>query len=163
MAKTGTARRFHFTRPMLRRDQTAGDDDYFDFSFSGIKTGVLLLVKELSAAGGLTQADRADICHAFQDAAVTTLVRKTLRAATLHGRSRIVLGGGVACNGALQQAMKEAAAEVGAAVFAPSPRLATDNAAMIARAGLFRFQRGEIAPLSLNAFATLPLPGTAAA
>jgi N6-L-threonylcarbamoyladenine synthase len=47
----------------------------------------------------------------------------------------------------------------GASVYAPSPRLATDNAAMIARAGLFRFEQGERAPLDLSAFAALPLPG----
>jgi N6-L-threonylcarbamoyladenine synthase len=163
LARSGRAGRFHFTRPMLRRDQTPGDDDYFDFSFSGIKTAVLLLVKELEAAGGVTDTDRADICHAFQDASVTTLVQKTLRAARQYNRSRIVLGGGVACNVHLQLAMQAAASELSATVFSPSPRLATDNAAMIARAGLFRFERGEIASLSLNAFATLPLPGTAAA
>jgi N6-L-threonylcarbamoyladenine synthase len=55
--------------------------------------------------------------------------------------------------------MRERLAPRGVAVFAPSPRLATDNAAMIARAGLFHFERGELAPLDLNAFASLPLPG----
>jgi N6-L-threonylcarbamoyladenine synthase len=71
----------------------------------------------------------------------------------------VVLGGGVACNRTLAEAMRTRLAELGAAVFAPSPRLATDNAAMIARAGMFHFERGERSPLDLNAYATLPLPG----
>jgi N6-L-threonylcarbamoyladenine synthase len=59
--------------------------------------------------------------------------------------------------------MRERFATRGVQVFAPSPRLATDNAAMIARAGLFRFERGERAALDLNAYASLPLPGLVAA
>jgi N6-L-threonylcarbamoyladenine synthase len=74
-------------------------------------------------------------------------------------RQRIVLGGGVACNRTLVAAMKERAASSGARVYAPTPRLATDNAAMIARAGLFRFERGDRAGPALNAYATLPIPG----
>jgi N6-L-threonylcarbamoyladenine synthase len=72
-----------------------------------------------------------------------------------------VLGGGVACNGALVAAMRRRLEPRGARVFAPTPRLATDNAAMIARAGLFRLERGERADLSLNAYASLPIPGLA--
>ena len=78
-------------------------------------------------------------------------------------RTRVVLGGGVACNATLAEAMRARVAELGAEVFAPSARLATDNAAMIARAGLFRFERGERASLDLNAYASLPLPGLIAA
>jgi N6-L-threonylcarbamoyladenine synthase len=59
--------------------------------------------------------------------------------------------------------MRQRCAELGAAVYAPSPRLATDNAAMIARAGLFHLERGERAPLDLDAHASLPIPGLVAA
>ena len=151
-----------FTRPMLRRDQTPADVDYFDFSFSGIKTAVLLEVRARENSGGLDDAARAQIARAFQDAAIDTLTEKTLRAAKLHGRTKIVLGGGVACNKALQKAIASRAAEFGISSYAPTPRLATDNAAMIARAGLFRFERGERADYSLNAYASLKLPGVAA-
>ena len=65
-----------------------------------------------------------------------------------------MLGGGVACNRALAAAMRERVAPLGASVFAPTPRLATDNAAMIARAGLFHFERGERDSLDLNAYAS---------
>ncbi|MBA2706528.1 MAG: tRNA (adenosine(37)-N6)-threonylcarbamoyltransferase complex transferase subunit TsaD, partial [Gemmatimonadaceae bacterium] len=77
--------------------------------------------------------------------------------------SRVVLGGGVACNSALASGMRERMAGIGATVFAPSPRLATDNAAMIARAGLFHFERGERSGLDLNAYANQPIPGLIAA
>ena len=163
LARTGDPARFRFTRPMLRRDQAVGDADYYDVSFSGIKTAVLLAVRGLSADGReLDERDRADLARGFQDAIIETLAEKTLRAARAHGRSRIVLGGGVACNTALVEATRQRAVAYGASVFAPTPRLATDNAAMIARAGLFRFERGEHAGLDLNAYAALPLPGLAA-
>jgi len=148
---------------MLRRDQTPGDADYYDVSFSGIKTAVLLAVRNLTAEGrALDDRDRADLARGFQDALIETLTEKTLRAARAHERTRIVLGGGVACNGALIAAMRRRASSSGAAVFAPTPRLSTDNAGMIARAGLFRFERGERSGLDLNAYATLSLPGLAA-
>jgi N6-L-threonylcarbamoyladenine synthase len=74
-----------------------------------------------------------------------------------------VLGGGVACNTSLVRAMRERLSGRGVQVFAPTPRLATDNAAMIARAGLFHLERGERSTLDLNAFASQPLPGLVAA
>ena len=148
-----------FARPMLRRDQRPGEPDYYDVSFSGLKTAVLNAVRAVEAAGPITDADRAQIARAFQDALVETLVEKTARAVAQHGRTRVVLGGGVACNRTLAAAMQARVAPEGVAVYAPPVRLATDNAAMIARAGLFRFEQGEIAPLSLNAYASLPIPG----
>ncbi|HEX8941601.1 MAG TPA: tRNA (adenosine(37)-N6)-threonylcarbamoyltransferase complex transferase subunit TsaD [Gemmatimonadaceae bacterium] len=149
---------FRFARPMLRRDQQPGDPDYYDFSFSGLKTAVLNAVKasELDTARGA-------IARAFQDALVDTVVEKTVRAAREFHRDRVVLGGGVACNTSLVRAMRERFSSRGVEVFAPSPRLATDNAAMIARAGLFHLERGERSPLDLNAFASQPIPGLVAA
>ena len=159
LAAGGDPARFRFTRPMLRRDQAPGHPDYYDVSFSGLKTAVLHAVR---AAADL-DAVRADIARGFQEALVETLVEKTVRAARASGRTRIVLGGGVACNGALVRAMRTRAGDAGATVYAPTPRLATDNAAMIARAGLFRFERGERASLGLNAYASRPIPGLTAA
>ena len=153
------APRFRFARPMLRRDQQPNDADYYEMSFSGLKTAVLSAVR----ASDDLERDRAEIARAFQDALVDTLVEKTYRAAVAHRRTRVVLGGGVACNGALVGAMRRRLASIGAATFAPSPRLATDNAAMIARAGLHHFERGERAALDLNAYATLRIPGLTAA
>ncbi len=157
LARDGDPARFRFTPPMLHGGQSPGDADYFDVSFSGLKTAVLHAVR----ASTDLAADAPHIARGFQDALVETLVAKTLRAARQFGRQRIVIGGGVACNGALVEAMRRRFADHGGAVYAPSPRLATDNAAMIARAGLFHALRGERSALDLNAWATLPLPGLA--
>jgi N6-L-threonylcarbamoyladenine synthase len=154
LAATGTRGSLRFARPMLRRDQRAADPDYYDLSFSGLKTAVLNQIRKPQDAGS-----PADVALAFQDALVSTLVEKTARAVEQHSRERVVLGGGVAGNRALVDAMRARMAAFGATVYAPSGRLATDNAAMIARAGLFHLERGDGAGLDLNAFASLPLPG----
>jgi N6-L-threonylcarbamoyladenine synthase len=145
LATRGNPARFRFTRPMLRANQQPGDRDYFDLSFSGIKTAVLQAVQSSQAQGEDPEQVRADIARGFQDAVIDTLVEKTMRAVAAHGRDRVVLGGGVACNRALVAAMRDRAATVGATVYAPSPRLATDNAAMVARAGLYHLEAGDVA------------------
>jgi N6-L-threonylcarbamoyladenine synthase len=157
LAATGDPSRMRFARPMLRRDQRPADAEYYDFSFSGLKTAVL------NAVRGGTADDHPHIARAFHEAIVDTLVEKTARAVEQRGRKRIVLGGGVAGNRTLVAAMRQRMQRLGAEVFAPSARIATDNAAMIARAGLFHFERGARAPLDLNAFATQPLPGLVSA
>jgi N6-L-threonylcarbamoyladenine synthase len=157
LARTGDPSRFRFARPMLRRNQQPGDNDYFDVSFSGLKTAVLHAVRDGSAD------DHAHIARGFHDALVETLVEKTARAVEQFGRQRVVLGGGVAGNRTLVEAMRQRMRRLDAEVFAPSSRLATDNAAMIARAGLLHYERGERAPLDLNAFASMPLPGLVSA
>lgn len=143
LAATGDPTKITFTRPMLRADQ-----HQYDVSFSGLKTAVRLALNDHAPA---------DLARGFQDALIDTLVEKTFRAARAYNRDRVVLGGGVACNQALVAAMRERLPNV----FAPSVRLATDNAAMIARAGEFRLGRGETAGPELNAYATQPLPGLA--
>ena len=153
LAATGDPSRFRFARPMLKRNQLPADADYYDVSFSGLKTAVLQAVR------GGAEDDRPDIARGFHDALVETLVEKTARAVEQFGRERVVLGGGVAGNRTLATAMQARMNRLGATVYAPSARLATDNAAMIARAGLFHFERGERAPLDLNAFASLTIPG----
>jgi N6-L-threonylcarbamoyladenine synthase len=157
LAQQGSRDRIRFPRPMLRRNQQPADADYYDVSFSGLKTAVLNEVRGAESRG--EKSHPADIAVAFQDALIETLVEKTARAAEQYQRSRVVLGGGVACNKSLVDAMRERMAASGAAVYAPSGRLATDNAAMIARAGLFHFERGVRSGLDLNAYASLPLPG----
>lgn len=157
LASTAEPGKLRFARPMLRRDQNPGDPDFYDVSFSGLKTAVLNAVR--SSDGHAPAA----VARAFQDALIETLVEKTNRAARQFGRARVVLGGGVAGNATLVAAMRERFDTRGVQVFAPSTRLATDNAAMIARAGLFHLERGERSTLDLNAFATQPIPGIVAA
>ncbi len=159
LAKTGDPLRYRFSRPMLRRSSEVGDDDHYAFSFSGLKTAALNAVK---ASSNLSE-DAPHIARAFQDSIIETLAEKVYRAAKQFGRERVILGGGVACNRTLVAATREKLAPLGIQVFAPSPRLATDNAAMIARAGIFRLEQGDIGELDLNAFASKPLPGLIAA
>ena len=158
LAAASDAGQLRFARPMVRRNQTPADADFYDVSFSGLKTAVLTAVKSSNL-----DETRGAIARAFQDALIDTLVEKTTRAARQFGRGRVVLGGGVACNATLVAAMRERFEPRGVQVFAPSARLATDNAAMIARAGLFHLERGEQSPLDLNAFASQPIPGLVAA
>ena len=155
LARDGDPSRFRFARPMLRRNQQPGDDDYYDMSFSGLKTAVLLAVK----ASDDLERDAPHLACGFQDALIETLAEKVRRAAEQHDRNRVVLGGGVACNQALVEAIRRRVADLGAEVYAPSVRLATDNAAMIARAGLFHAERGERDGWELNAYATRALSG----
>ena len=151
-ARDGDPTRFRFPRPMLHARQRLGDDDYYDLSMSGLKTAVIHAVK----AARDPAADRPHLARGFQDAVIEVLVAKTLRAVEACGRGRVVLGGGVACNRALREAMSAALAARGATLHAPSPRLSTDNAAMIARAGLFRATE---AGRPVDAAARLPFPG----
>ena len=159
LARDGNPSRFRFGRGMLRKNSLPGDEDYYAFSFSGLKTAVLNAVK----ASPNIEADKADIARAFQDSLIETLVEKTARAALENGRERVVLGGGVACNRTLADAMRTRLEPEGITVFTPTPRLATDNAAMIARAGLFHLERGELSQLDLAAYASRPIPGIIAA
>jgi N6-L-threonylcarbamoyladenine synthase len=151
-ARNGDPARHRFPRPMLNARQRPGDADYFDLSMSGLKTAVMHAVK----ASNDLAADRPHLARGFQDAVIEVLVTKTGRAVDLCGRDRVVLSGGVACNRALRDAMAASLDGRGATLHAPSPRLSTDNAAMIARAGLFRAAE---AGRPVDATARLPFPG----
>jgi len=162
-AREGTPGVYELPRPMLSPGDAPGDPAYFDFSFSGLKTAASLLVEEVrreSGAHGARSLEEAcpDLAAEFQEAVVETLAEKTLRAVEHTGCRRVLLGGGVACNGALRRALRDRLG-AGGRLFAPSPRLSTDNAAMVARAGAFRLARGERSGLDLNADPTLPFPG----
>ena len=156
-ARAGDPTAHPFPRPMLSSGQREGDEDYYDFSFSGLKTAVLNRVRELEAEGRL-EAEVSNLAASFQAVVVDVLVAKTMRAVEAKGCRRVLLGGGVAASQALRARVREALGPDGE-LFYPSPRLATDNGAMIARAALFRYRRGERAGLDLTAQADLPFPG----
>ena len=148
-----------YSPPMLRRDQQPDSPEYYDVSFSGLKTAVLNSVREKTKDAPLDDATRGELARAFQDALIATLVGKTERAVEAFGRKRVVIAGGVAANRALAEALRGRLSSRGVNVIAPSTRLSTDNAGMIARAGLHHLERGERSALDLSAFATQPLPG----
>ena len=151
-------------RRAVRREVRLGDSD--DFSFSGLKTAVRRIVERRLVEHGLDPADPAsrlpddevaELAWGFQDSVVDVLATKTLRAAEAHGARTIVVGGGVAANGALRERILDGAAARGIAVAIPRPGLCTDNGAMIGAAGARRFLAGERAGLDLDARPSLPL------
>ncbi|MGQ0704034.1 MAG: tRNA (adenosine(37)-N6)-threonylcarbamoyltransferase complex transferase subunit TsaD [Gemmatimonadales bacterium] len=148
LAHQGKPGRFDFPRPMLR------EGGGYAFSFSGLKTAVLRAVR----ASADLDADRDDLARDFQDAIVEVLVEKTARAVRDRGRDLTMIGGGVACNRTLAAALTERL-EREARVVVASPRLNTDNAAMIAAAGTWRLSQGETSGLDLEPFDSAPLPG----
>jgi len=127
LAEEGNDGAWKFPRPMINRDG-------FDFSFSGLKTAVMLKVREAEAAGSLAGV-RSDIAASFQRAVIDTLVARTLKAARSKSAARIVVAGGVGANKLLRGELTD---QFEGTVFYPRLRFCTDNGAMIAVAGALR-------------------------
>jgi N6-L-threonylcarbamoyladenine synthase len=144
LAEQGNPEAVHFPRARL--------DGALDFSFSGLKTAVIRYVEK--ARDGMSLPD---VAASFQQAVVDVLVTNTFKAAERKGVRQVLIAGGVAANRELQRQMKERGAALGIAVSAPPPELCTDNAAMVAAAGYYRFIRGECCGLDLDAYASEPL------
>lgn len=131
----GDPKRFRFPRPLLDRPGC-------DMSFSGLKTALLRKRDRLmEEAGGLRRQDRADLCAGFQQAVADVLVEKTRRAITIYleecpGQPTKAVAGGVAANTAIRSGLETLSAEMGVRFSAPPLALCTDNAAMIAWAGI---------------------------
>jgi N6-L-threonylcarbamoyladenine synthase len=159
LAREGQPDRVRLPRPMLQELERGGPNRYA-FSFSGLKTAVLRALRPGNAPSDSSQStsNRADLARAFQDAAIEVLVAKTAHAVTASGYTQAMVGGGVACNRALVTELKERLAGR-ASVSVASPRLNTDNAAMIAAAGAWRLSRGERSGWDLEPRDDLPIPG----
>ena len=125
----------------------------FEFSFSGLKTAVALATR----AQPLDEQRRADIARGVQDAIVDTLCVKTLRAIEATGLSQLVVAGGVGANRELRSRLTVALAAQGGQAFFPRLEFCTDNAAMIAVAGLLRLKAGERSGAGLGVRARWPL------
>jgi N6-L-threonylcarbamoyladenine synthase len=147
LAETGRPGRFRFSRPMTDRPG-------LDFSFSGLKTQVLLAWQKQDQQDGQV---RADIARGFEDAVVETLAIKCGRALDATGSKALVVAGGVGANRRLRAQLAELAASCGARVYFPRPAFCTDNGAMIALAGLRRFQAGDLAGVDIGVRPRWPL------
>jgi len=150
LAEAGTPGKFRFSRPMTDRPG-------LDFSFSGLKTQVLLAWKASDQSG----QTRADIARGFEDAVVDTLAIKCERALDAAGCNTLVVAGGVGANTRLRAKLQAMAEKRGGRVAFPRPALCTDNGAMIAFAGALRLAAGERADLGVHVtprwdMATLP-------
>ena len=155
-AAKGDPRRFALPRPLLDRPG-------FDMSFSGLKTAVLRARDDLVAAqGGLTVQDRADLCAVFQAAVADMLAEKTRRALAEHPVPVLAVAGGVAANQTIRAALEMVAEAAGARFLAPPLRLCTDNAAMIAWAGIEAFRLGQRDGMDLAGRPRWPLDQNAA-
>lgn len=119
-----------------------------DFSMAGLKTAVVTILRELHTQGGRIR--RQDVAAAFQEAAVDVMVEKTVAAAMNEAAPRVLVCGGVAANSRLRNKMQEVCRAEGIELFVPSPRLCTDNGAMIAAAGAFRLEVDGPAPLDFR-------------
>lgn len=141
LATRGQAGRFKLPRPMLH----SGD---LNFSFSGLKTAVALLISKHEA----TPQTHADIARAFEDAVTDVLVEKSLSALEMTGLQQLVVAGGVGANTQLRQKLSHRLAALGATVFFPELEFCTDNGAMIALAGALRLQHINDAPRTADRF-----------
>ena len=154
LAREGNPRAVKFSLPRM-------GDGSEDFSFSGLKTAVTKHVREsgLQPVRNGAKASQAikDLAASFQSVVVRSLVGTTERVAAEYYPKTLIVAGGVACNGALREASRQAAERLGVPVYFPSPHLSTDNAAMIAAAGTVKLQAGERAGFDLNADVTLRL------
>ncbi len=155
-ALTGDAKRFRLPRPLLDREGC-------DMSFSGLKTALLRARDHVIAEkGGITRQDRADLCASFQAAVSDVLAEKTRRALTVYLAENppqpvMAIAGGVAANKAIRAALETVSAEAGVQSNAPPLALCTDNAAMIAYAGLELFEAGQRDDFSLSPRPRWPL------
>lgn len=146
MADAATGGAFIFPRPMLDRPG-------LEFSFSGLKTAVLHAVR----AHEMTSALKSDVAHAVQEAIVETLVVKALRALEQTGLDALVVSGGVSANRTLRSRLSATVGQRGGRVYYPRLEFCTDNAAMIAVAGLARLSAGQHDTLAISARAQWPL------
>lgn len=155
LAERGRPGRYSFPRPMLDRPG-------FEFSFSGLKTAVMQAVR----AATPSEQMRADVAYAVQDAIVATLCAKALRTLDFTGHRSLVVAGGVGANRELRARLTREAAAVGVQVYFPRLEFCTDNAAMIAVAGMYRLLAHEQTLGGIEVRARWPLeelrpPGTA--
>jgi N6-L-threonylcarbamoyladenine synthase len=146
MAKTGNPKAFDFPRAMK---------DSPDFSFSGLKTSLLTMVKKRGC--NFSEEELPDVVASYQEAIVDVLVEKTMRAVQDNGIRQVVVCGGVAANSRLREKFADAALKNKIDLFIPPIILCTDNAAMIAAIGEIMLKSGRLDSLDLNAISRWPL------
>ena len=139
LARQGDPKRFSFAKPHIPG---------LDYSFSGIKTSLLYFVRdEVAKDPGFIEKNKADICASFQKALIDILMDKLIKAAKQTGIKNITIGGGVSANSGLRERLQAEGVRRGWKTYLPEFKFTTDNAAMIAIAGYYRYLKGDFAPL----------------
>jgi len=151
-ARQGNPRAIDFPRSLL-------DGQSLDFSFSGLKTAVLYYCQGQDMSGQnrvatMSPQEIADVAASFQQAVIDTLVIKTRRAAKQIGAKTVLMGGGVAANSTLREAMQQMCDKHRLALLVAPKPLCTDNAAMVASLAYYKYQAGQLAGLDLEPLAT---------
>lgn len=158
LAERGDASRFDFPRPMLH-------EDHLDFSFSGLKTAVLYTLPKLTPSGNphdLPEETLCDLCAGVRQAIIDVLLHKAMKALKRTRHRVLSISGGVSCNRALRAQAAERCEKARVELILPPASLTTDNAAMIAYAGLLRARAGKFSPLDTPVDPNLKLAGMAA-
>ena len=145
LSKEGDRTKYKFPIPFNTKSS-------HDFSFSGIKTSLVYFLKKNEVKN---QVDLNDICASYQESIVRSLLNKTFNAAKEYNLERVVLCGGVACNSRIRELGAEYADKNNSQLFYPSIPLCTDNAAMIATLGYYKFKDGDLSELNIGAYSTL--------
>ena len=139
LAKEGDENRFKFNLPHI-----AG----LDYSFSGIKTSLLYFLRDrMKENPDFVEQNKADICASFQKALIDILMKKLILAVKQTGITQVAIGGGVSANSGLRNRIAEEGKKRGWKTFIPEFKFTTDNAAMIAISGLYKYRRGEFCTL----------------
>lgn len=131
------------------------DDAPYDFSFSGLKTAVINIIHNMEQKG--EQVPKEDVCASFRKAVVSCLVKNFIKAAVDLGVKTLVTAGGVSANSLLRHELERECKANGFELYMPQLSLCGDNAAMVGSQGYYEYMSGNIAPLDLNAVATLPI------
>ena len=141
LARQGDPRKFQFAKPHIPG---------LDYSFSGVKTSLLYFVRDRIAEDpDFIEQNKEDLCASFQKTLIDILMDKLIKAARQTGIRDVTMGGGVSANSGLRERLEAEDKKRGWRTFIPQIRFTTDNAAMIAVAGWFRYKAGERAPLDV--------------
>ena len=148
VAENGNPLAFKLPRPVVH-------DAPYDFSFSGLKTAVIILIHNASQKG--EELNKADICASFRYAVVDCLTTNFLKAAEDYKVNKLVIAGGVSANSLLRSTLQNECKQRGYEFYMPDKSLCGDNAAMVGSQGYYEFLSGNTADSSLNAFATMSI------
>ena len=147
LAKEGDPKRFKFAKPSV---------DGFNYSFSGLKTSFLYFLRDrMHEDPRFIDDNKANLCASLQATIIDSLLAKLTKAAKQYDIRDIAIAGGVSANSGLREAIAEEGRKRGWRTFLPEFRFTTDNAAMIAVTGYFKYQRGEFAPMDISPVARI--------